>query len=60
MMHHLLTVAFVTNALVTIVCGAQLKFRTDGSFKILQMTDLHYGEDEALDASSDQVAWAFI
>lgn len=35
--------------------AGELRFRPDGTFKILQLTDLHYGEDAALDALTDQV-----
>ena len=31
-----------------------LRFRADGTFKVLQLTDLHYGEDKRLDELSDQ------
>lgn len=33
----------------------KLRFRPDGTFKILQITDLHYGEDAEKDAKSDEV-----
>lgn len=38
--------------------GGKLRFRPDGTFKILQITDLHYGEDAAKDAKSDDVRLA--
>ena len=31
-----------------------LRFRADQTFKILQLTDLHYGEDRRLDERSDK------
>jgi hypothetical protein len=38
------------------VIGApQLRFQPDGTLKIVQLTDLHYGEDPHLDSLSDQV-----
>lgn len=35
-----------------------LRFRADQTFKILQLTDLHYGEDKRLDERSDKASGA--
>lgn len=44
-------------ALLLAAAGAspQLRFDQQGLFKVVQFTDLHYGEDAGLDAQSDQV-----
>lgn len=38
--------------------AGKLRFRTDGTFKILQLTDLHYGESAVLDHQSDEASLA--
>ncbi len=35
--------------------ASSLRFRADGTFKVVQFTDLHFGESEALDAKSQEV-----
>jgi hypothetical protein len=35
--------------------GIQLRFNAEGTFKLVQFTDLHYGEHEALDEASTKV-----
>ena len=46
-------------ALLHVVAGdaapGHLRFDKEGTFKIVQFTDLHYGEDAKLDVKSDQV-----
>ena len=37
------------------VKASQLRFSSDGTFKIVQLTDLHYGEDPHLDELSHKV-----
>ena len=42
--------------LATFLASASaLQFRADGSFKVVQFTDLHFGERDELDAKSQQV-----
>ena len=36
----------------------KLHFRADGTFKILQLADLHYGHSEEADAHTDKVRHA--
>lgn len=36
--------------------GPQLRFRADGTFKIAQFTDLHYGQGSDIDAQSNQAS----
>lgn len=33
----------------------RLRFRQNGSFKLVQLTDLHFGEGKVKDASTEQV-----
>ena len=35
--------------------ASALQFRRDGTFKIVQLTDLHFGEHDELDKMSQQV-----
>jgi hypothetical protein len=35
--------------------GVQLQFNAEGTFKLVQFTDLHYGEHESLDQASTKV-----
>lgn len=37
---------------VIVVEGKVLRFREDGTFKITQFTDMHYGENDAFDIGS--------
>ena len=34
-----------------------LQFRSDGTFKIVQFSDLHYGKSKKEDDASDQASW---
>lgn len=56
-----LLLVFVLGLLIGGALGlrGQLRFKEDGTFKIVQLTDLHYGEDAALDSQSDEVGLAF-
>lgn len=36
-----------------------LRFNADGTFKIVQFTDMHYGEDPTSDASTTQVCFTY-
>ncbi len=47
--------AFILLFLIITVVSATLKFNKDGKFKIVQFTDLHFGEYDDLDEQTYQM-----